>query len=100
MVFNNYKYKVYCRVNTFRIVLFFLLLSSYGISIFVYAIRKHELNLIYNSKYEPVGSNTDSCAKIRARCRDTTTLYLAFIIRNLLLPISTIKLIGYFNCSL
>ena len=50
--------------------------------------------------YEPVGSNTDSGAKIRARCRDTTTLYLAFIIRNLLLPISTIKLIGYFNCSL
>ena len=32
-------------------------------------------------KYGPVWSNTDSGSKIRVQCyRDTTTLYLAFIL--------------------
>ena len=35
-------------------------------------------------KNGPVGSNTDSGSKIRVQCKDTTTLYLAFIIRTFL----------------
>ncbi|HET9806002.1 MAG TPA: hypothetical protein VFP49_03750 [Nitrososphaeraceae archaeon] len=32
----------------------------------------------------PVGSNTDSGSKRGVHCRNTTTMYLAFIIRNLI----------------
>jgi hypothetical protein len=40
-------------------------------------------NMVNPRKLRPVGSNTDSGSKSGVYCKNTTTSYLAFIVRNL-----------------